>query len=149
MNIRPIRTDKDHAAALRRMEEIFGAAPDSPDEEELDVLATLVDAYEEKRWPIEVSDPIEAINLRMEQKGHTQADLAEVIGSRSRASEILKRKRGLTIDMIRAISLQWKIPAESLLGPYAVKARPTLKDPQTADRAATTRKTKTRAHGRR
>jgi HTH-type transcriptional regulator/antitoxin HigA len=123
MNIRPIRNDDDHAAALRRIEAIFEAPVGSPEADELDVLATLVEAYEETRWPIAAPDPVAAIKLRMAQADYTQADLAKVIGSRSRASEVLNKRRGLTLEMVWKLSKKWQIPAESLIKPYKTRQK--------------------------
>ena len=88
----------------------------------MEVLATLIEAFEAKHWPIEPADPIEAIRHKMEVAGLKQADLAELLGSASRASEILNRKRALTIDLVCKISRQWSIPAESLVCPYHIEA---------------------------
>ena len=118
MDIKPIRTHKDHKAALMEIERILDAGPDSAERDKLDVLATLVEKYEDEHWPIDPPDPIEAIKFRMEQSGYSQKDLADVLGSAPRASEILNRRRHLTVDMIRQISDQWRIPAESLIRPY-------------------------------
>jgi HTH-type transcriptional regulator/antitoxin HigA len=123
MNIRPIRNDKDHGAALRRIAAIFDAPAGSAEADEVDVLATLVEAYEEKRWPIAAPDPVAAIKLRMEQADYTQADLARVIGSRSRASEVLSKRRALTIEMIWKLSNTWQIPPDSLIKPYAIRKK--------------------------
>jgi HTH-type transcriptional regulator/antitoxin HigA len=119
MDIHPIRTDADHAEAVRRIEALWDAAPGTPEDDELDVLATLVDAYEVKRWPIEACTPVEAIRFSMEQNGRSQKDLAELLGSRSRASEILNGRRGLSVEQIKLLHLRWRIPAESLLGRVA------------------------------
>ena len=122
MDVFPIRTDEDHARALRRIERLWNAKPNSPEEAELDVLATLVDAYEEKRWPIEAPNPVDAIIVYMSERALTQADLAKVIGSRSRASEILNKRRHLTLEMVCALNKKWRIPAELLIKPYKLKA---------------------------
>jgi len=122
MDIRPIRNDEDHAAAVREIAALWGAAPGTAEGERLDVLATLVDAYEDRRWPLPDADPIEAIRQSMEMEGRTQADLAELLGSAPRASEILRRKRALTLPMIWALHTAWRIPAEALVKPYAVAA---------------------------
>ena len=122
MDIRPIRTDEDHAAAVREIAVLWGAAPGTPEAERLDVLATLVDAYEDRRWPIPEVDPIEAIRQSMEMEGRSQADLAELLGSAPRASEILRRKRALTLPMIWAPHKAWRIPAEALVKPYKLAA---------------------------
>lgn len=122
MNIRPIRTDKDHAQALAEIERLWGAKPKTPEGDRLDVLLALIEAYEERRWPVPASDPVEAIKFRMAQTGHTRADLAALLGSESRASEILNRKRPLTLKMIWALHENWGIPAEILIRPYATAA---------------------------
>jgi HTH-type transcriptional regulator / antitoxin HigA len=122
MNIRPIHTDRDHQTALRRIEEIFDAGPGTPEHDELAVLSTLVSVYEDKHLPILPPDPIEAIKFHMEQNGFRQKELAQVIGSASRASEILSRQRGLTVEMIRALHAAWKIPLESLVGVNETRA---------------------------
>jgi HTH-type transcriptional regulator/antitoxin HigA len=116
MFIHPIRTDADHAAALGRIEALWDAQPGTPEHDEIEVLGILVAAYEDERWPIFPPDPIDAIKFHMEQNGLRQKDLAGVIGSVSRASEILGRHRTLTVDMIRAIHAAWSIPLESLIG---------------------------------
>ena len=118
MDIRLIRNDEDHAAALREIERLWGAEVGTSDGDKLDVLAMLVEKYEEERWPDEdTSDPVDLLNYAIDELGHTQAELAELLGSRSRASELLGRRRALTVDMIRKISAAWKIPAELLVRP--------------------------------
>jgi len=139
MEIFPIRSDRDHARALRRIEALWNARPGSPEEAELDVLGTLVDAYEEARWPIETANPVEAIKEYMRRRALTQADLAKVIGSQSRASEILNRRRHLTLEMVWAISRKWRIPAESLIRPYRLKPLRKLGRAQPSVAAAATR----------
>jgi HTH-type transcriptional regulator/antitoxin HigA len=119
MNIRPIRSDQDHAAALREIGRLWGAPVGSPKGDKLDLLATLVERYEEMRWPIEdSSDPIDVLRYAIDELGHSQAELGKLIGSRSRASEILSRRRPLTVPMIRKIGQAWRIPAELLVRPY-------------------------------
>ncbi|HEX3675242.1 MAG TPA: helix-turn-helix domain-containing protein [Rhizomicrobium sp.] len=118
MDLHPIRSEKDHNSALREIERLWGAKQRTPEGDRLEILLTLVDAYEEQHWPIAPSDPIEAIRFRMEQAGHTQAELASLLGSQSRASEILKRKRPLTLQMIWKLHEAWGIPAEILIRPY-------------------------------
>lgn len=121
MNIRPIRNDADHEAALREIDRLWGAPDDSPAADKLDVLATLVEAYEKDRWPVETKkDPIELLHYLIDEAGHTQQELAEVIGSRPRASEILNRKRALTIEMVDKISKAWSVPVALLATPYKV-----------------------------
>ena len=115
MTIKPIRNDADHEAALARIEELWGYEPGTQEEDEFDVLSVLVSAYEDKRWPILPPEPVEAIKFHMEQNGLRQKDLARVLGSESRASEILNRQRSLSMENVRAIYKAWHIPLESLL----------------------------------
>lgn len=115
MNIKPIKTKKDYEAALKKIEGLFNAKPSTIDGDLLDVLTTLVEAYEQKHYKIAPPDPIEAIKFRMEQLGLKQSDIAEVIGGKNRASEILNRKRELTAKMMRDLHRKFNIPAESLL----------------------------------
>ncbi len=122
MSVKPIRNDQEHAEAVRRIEALWDCAPGTAESDELEVLATLVDAYESTRWPEMELDPIEALRVIMEDQDRTQADLARVLGSRSRASEVLNRKRALTVEMIWSISREWKIPADLLVKPYRVTA---------------------------
>ena len=124
MEIFPIRNDEDHAAALREIEKLWGASAGTEDGDKLDILATLVEKYEEGRWPnVDVSDPIDLLNYAIEELGHSQAELAELLGSRSRASELLNRRRPLTVEMIHKISEAWKIPADLLVRPSRVAAQ--------------------------
>lgn len=123
MDIRPIRTEDDHRAALKQIEACWDAAEGTEDGDRLDVLLALVEAYEEKHWPIDIDkdfDPIDVLGHAIEEMGHSQADLAELLGSRSRASEILSRRRALTVDMIHKISKAWKISADLLVRPYRI-----------------------------
>ncbi|MCP4329765.1 MAG: hypothetical protein GY791_15160 [Alphaproteobacteria bacterium] len=120
MKITPIKTEADYAAALARIERLMDAAPDTKKGDELDILTTLVVAYEEKNHSIEAPDPVAAIRFRMEQQGFKQADLAAVLKSAPRASEVLNRKRALSMDMVRALHQQWQIPAEVLIADYAL-----------------------------
>lgn len=123
MDIRPIRNDDDHVAALREIERLWGAAAGTEGGDKLDILATLVEKYEESYWPIvDTSDPVDLLNYAINELGHSQAELAELLGSRSRASEILSRRRPLTVDMIHKISQAWKIPADLLVRPSRVAA---------------------------
>jgi HTH-type transcriptional regulator / antitoxin HigA len=124
MDIRPIRTDEDHRAALAEIEACWGAPEGSEEGDRLEVLVALVERYEAKRWPVETDesfDPIDVLRYAIEELGHTQAELAELLGSRSRASEILSRRRGLTVEMICKISEAWKIPAGLLVRPYKLE----------------------------
>lgn len=123
MEIRPIRNDEDHVAALQEIEKLWGAGVGTEDGDKLDILATLVEKYEESRWPsVDTADPIDLLNYAIEELGHSQAELAELLGSRSRASELLNRKRPLTVEMIHKISEAWKIPADLLVKPSHVAA---------------------------
>ena len=117
MDIRPIRNDEDHAAALREIEQLWGAEAGTAEGDRLDVLVTLVEAYEDRRWPIEELDPVEAIKAAMEYEGRSRADLAGLIGE-SRATEILKRQRSLTLPMIRKIASAWHVPERVLVKEY-------------------------------
>jgi HTH-type transcriptional regulator / antitoxin HigA len=115
MNLKPIRTDSDHAAAIIRLEELWCAVAGTPEGDELDVLATLIDAYEAKRWPETDVEPVAFLRAFMDASGRTQSDLAELFGSRSRASEVLSRKRGLTLDMVAKLSREWGVPADVMV----------------------------------
>ena len=118
MHIKPIKTEADHRAALARIDELWEAEPNSPEGDELEVLVTLVDAYEEAHFPIDVPDPIEAIRFRMEQQGLEDKDLIAFLGQRSRVTEVMNRKRGLSITMIRKLHDGLKIPLECLVKEY-------------------------------
>lgn len=117
MDIKPIRDDADHEAALRAIEALWGAEPGTPEHDHIDVLATLVDSYEARRWAIGELDPIAMIEAAMEQDGHSRKELAALIGG-NRASEVLARKRPLNLPMIRKIAEAWKLPVSSLTGEY-------------------------------
>jgi HTH-type transcriptional regulator / antitoxin HigA len=124
MDIRPIRTDRDHRAALAEVERLWGSPEGTDEGDKLDILVTLVENYEEKRWPIRKRrrfDPVDVLLYAIDELGHTQTELAGLIGSRSRASEILSRRRALTVDTIHKISKAWHIPADLLVQPYALK----------------------------
>ena len=118
MDIKPIKTEADYQAALQEIEGLFDAAPDTPEGDRLDVLVTLVEAYEEKHYSIPKPDPIEAILYHMESRGLVRRDLEPYIGSRARVSEVLNRKRPLTMEMIRNLHKGLGIPAEILIQPY-------------------------------
>ncbi|HHN93715.1 MAG TPA: helix-turn-helix domain-containing protein [Anaerolineae bacterium] len=118
MEIRPVETEADYEAALKEIERLFDATPGTPEGDRLEVLTTLVEAYEEKRYAIPLPDPVEAIQYYMESRGLTRRDLESYIGSRGRVSEILNRKRPLSIDMIRRLHAGLGIPAEVLIQPY-------------------------------
>jgi len=116
-SVRPIRTEKDYEAALKEVERLWGAKNGSPNGDRLDVLATLIEAYEDEHYPMDPPDPIEAIKFRMEQQGLTRKDLEPLIGTRTRVAEVLNRKRGLSIDMIRRLHEALGISAEILIRP--------------------------------
>ena len=115
MDIKPIKTDADYRAALKEIEILMMAELGSPEGEKLDVLATLVEAYEHKHYPLDLPDPVEAIKFEMEQKGLTIKDLEPMIGKSNRVYEVLNRKRSLTLKMIWRLHEQLGIPAESLI----------------------------------
>ncbi len=119
-DIRPIRTEVDYEWALAQAAGYFEKQPKrgTPAGDRFEVLLSLIEAYEAKHWAIDAPDPVEAIKVQMKQLGRTQADLSELIGSRSRATEILKRQRRLTMAMVRKLSESWHIPAEVLIQPY-------------------------------
>ena len=118
MNIKPIKSESDYDKALTVIDDLMGAAPDTPKSDKLEVLVTLVEAYEAERWTIEPPDPISAIEHVMEARSLRQKDLAALIGSQSRASEVLNRRRPLTLPMIRALSIEWNLPADVLVREY-------------------------------
>ena len=118
MKILPIRNEKDYQKALDRLEDIFDAKKGTEEGDELEILSILIDRYENENFPIGMPDPIEAIKFRMEQMGMKQKDLAEVVGFKSRVSEILNKKRKLTLDMIRKLNTTLHIPTEVLIQDY-------------------------------
>ena len=124
MDIRPIRNEADYDWALAEIEQYFDnePAPGTPAADRFEVLADLIEAYEARHWPIGPADPVEVIKYRMELGGFQAKDLAEVLGSKSRASEILNRKRAITLDMARKLHDAWGIPAEVLIRPYRLDA---------------------------
>jgi HTH-type transcriptional regulator / antitoxin HigA len=125
MDIRPIRTDEDHRAALAEIETCWGAPDGSKAADKLDVLVALIESYEERRWPIDAAmrfNPVDVLHYAIDELGHAQTELAELLGSRSRASEILARRGALTVEMIHKISEAWKIPADLLVRPYAIES---------------------------
>ncbi len=120
MEIKPIKEEKDYQATLKEIEGLFEAAPGTPEGDRLDVLTTLVEAYEDRNFQLPLPDPIEAIIYYMESRGLTRRELEPYIGSRSRVSEILNRKRALTIVMIRKLHSGLGIPADVLIKPYSL-----------------------------
>jgi HTH-type transcriptional regulator / antitoxin HigA len=123
MTIKPIRTKADHEAALREIERLWGADEGTPEGDRLDVLATLVEAYEQAHFPMDAPDPIGAIKFRLEQQGADQKALIGVIGNRTRVYEVLRRDRALSLSMIRRLNQRLKIPAEVLIRPVRVRRR--------------------------
>jgi HTH-type transcriptional regulator/antitoxin HigA len=118
MTIKPIKTESDYRVALNRMEEIFDAAIGTEESDEADILGMLVDEYEKKHYPIDPPDPIEAIKIRMDEMHLKQLDLVNVIGGKSRVSEILNRKRKLTVEMIRKLTTRLNISPGVLIKDY-------------------------------
>ncbi len=120
MNIKPIKNEQDYQEALSIIDSLMNAKPNTKEMDKLEILTTLVESYEEQRYKIDAPDPIEAIKFRMEQEGLKQKDLVSIVGSKSRVSEILNRKRKLTIQMIRNLHNQLHIPIESLFLDYKI-----------------------------
>ncbi len=119
--LKPIKTKADYEASLAEMERLWGARSGTPGGDRLDILATLIDAYENDHFPMDPPDPIEAIKFRMEQQGLTRKDLSEILGSRTRVAEILNRRRGLSINMIRRLHVKLGISLEVLIQPVRTK----------------------------
>ena len=115
MKIKPLKTEKDYKSALEHVRRLWNAEPETPDGDDLDVLITLIEAYEEKHYPIDPPDPVEAIKFRMDQKGLRRVDLAPILGGKNRVSEVLQRKKPLTLKMIRNLHQKIGIPYESLI----------------------------------
>jgi HTH-type transcriptional regulator/antitoxin HigA len=120
-NLKPIRTKADYEAALVVIERLWGSRVGTPEGDRLDILATLVDAYENEHYPMDPPDPIEAIKFRMEQQGLNRKDLADILGSRTRVAEVLNRRRGLSINMIRRLHEKLGISVEVLIRPIRTK----------------------------
>ncbi|MCI0438880.1 MAG: transcriptional regulator [Chloroflexi bacterium] len=120
MEIRPIKTDMDYQEALAEIERLFDAPPGTPEGDSLEVWTTLVEAYEERQYPIEAPDPIEAILYYMESRGLSRRDLEPFIGSRARVAEVLNRKRPLSLEMIRRLHAGLSIAADTLIQPYSL-----------------------------
>ena len=118
MHIKPIKTVEDHKIALARIEQLWEAEPNTPEGDELEVLATLVHAFEEEHYPIEAPDAVEAIKFRMEQQGLEDVDLVPFLGQRSRVTEVLNRKRGLSMAMVRKLHKGLHIPLDCLVKEY-------------------------------
>ena len=122
MEIKPIKTEADYEAAMKEIEQLWGASYGSPEGDKLDVLVTLIEAYEEKHYPIPPPDPIEAILHYMENQGLSEQDLEPYLGSHLYVSEVLNRQRGLSLDMIRKLHMELGIPADILVQPYILQA---------------------------
>ncbi|MCC5930011.1 MAG: helix-turn-helix domain-containing protein [Cyclobacteriaceae bacterium] len=120
MELKPIKSEEDYRAALKRLEEIFDAKPGTPESDELELLSLMVDNYENTHYPIEAPDPIEAIKIRMEEMNLKQVDLIPEIGGKSRVSEILNRKRRLTVDMIRKLAIRLNLSTDLLIKEYTL-----------------------------
>lgn len=118
MTIKAIKTEKDYNEAMERLETLFDAKKGTPEGDELEVIGILIDQYEKEHFPIGMPDPIEAIKFRMEQLGYNQTDLANIVGLKSRASEILNRKRKLSLEMIRQLHDRLNIPTDVLIQVY-------------------------------
>ena len=144
MRIRPIRTEADHDSAVARIAELIEAKPDTAEGEELDILATLVDAYEAKYHAIDAPDPITAIQFRMEQQGLTRKNLEPLIGSRARVSEVMTRRRPLTLAMIRRVRDELGISADLLVG-HPERTRHKRVQARELERGSTTSKRQTAA----
>ena len=123
MQIKPIRTKADYGRTLREIERMWGAKERTPEGDRLDVLATLIEAYEQMHFPIDPTDPIEAIRFRLEQQGLDPRALVGVIGGRSRVYEVMQRKRALSLEMIRRLHQRFGIPAEVLIRPVRARRR--------------------------
>jgi antitoxin component HigA of HigAB toxin-antitoxin module len=123
LQIRPLRSDRDYRAALAAIDRLWGAKAGSPEGDRLEVLALLVERYERERWPVGAVDPIDVIEFFMDQNGYGPSDLARVLGSAPRVSEVLGRRRALTLGMIRKLAAGWRIPVELLVQPYQLRRR--------------------------
>jgi HTH-type transcriptional regulator / antitoxin HigA len=122
MIVKPIKTKKDYALALKRLEKVFDASPSTPEGDEAELLAMVIDAYEQEKFPIDAPDPIEAIKIRMEEMGLRQIDLVGIIGEKGKVSEVLRRKRRLNLAMIRRINQRLQIPPSVLIQEYKLSA---------------------------
>jgi len=139
MEISPIKTESDYAAAMHRIEAVWGAAPGTPEGDELEILVTLAEAYEHRHYPIDLPDPVEAIKFRLEQEGKDYRALIGVIGQRTRVYEVMRRARPLSLNMIRKLHNQFEIPAEVLIQPTRKPVRRTARSSRPAPRRSTRR----------
>ncbi len=122
MIVKPIKTKKEYELALKRLERVFDASPTTPAGDEAELLAMVIDAYEQEKFPIDAPDPIEAIKIRMEEMGLRQIDLVGIIGEKGKVSEVLRRKRKLNLAMIRRINQRLQIPPSVLIQEYKLSA---------------------------
>jgi HTH-type transcriptional regulator/antitoxin HigA len=122
INLKPIHSEDDYRQAMQMLGLLWGAAEGSPESDQLDILATLIEKYEEENFPMDLPDPVDAILFRMEQQGLSRKDLEPMLGTRNRVSEVLNRRRGMSIEMIRALHEGLKIPAEVLIKPSKIPA---------------------------
>jgi len=135
-DITPIKDESSHQAALAQIDRLWGAKEGTPDGDRLDVLMTLVDAYERAQWPDDDIDPVDAVKARMENSGRTRKEFEAIVGSSGRASEILNRKRHLTLAMIWKLARVWAIPADLLIRPYKLaRSKPRSRRSRTGTRA--------------
>ena len=116
--MKPIRNEAEYDLALAEVDRLMGAAADTPEGDRLEVLSVLIEAYEAEKWPVAAPDPVSVIEHVMEARGYRQGDLARLLGSQPRASEVLHRRRALTLPMIRALSAEWNVPADLLVQEY-------------------------------
>ncbi len=123
MNLKPIKTHDDHAAALKEIERLWGAKEGTADADQLDILTTLVESYEEIHFPMDLPDPIEAIKFRLEQQGEDKKTLIGIIGNRTRVYEVLRGDRALSLTMIRQLNERFNIPAEILIRPVRLRKK--------------------------
>jgi HTH-type transcriptional regulator / antitoxin HigA len=124
VNIKPIHTEDDYKEAMKTLATLWGSAEGSPESDQLDILATLIEKYEEEHFPMDLPDPVDAILFRMDQQGLSRKDLEPMLGTRNRVSEVLNRRRGMSIEMIRALHARLHIPAEVLIKPSKIPAYP-------------------------
>ena len=125
MTLRTLKTEADYKEALTEIDKVFDAEPNTPEADRLDILALLVEAYKEQHYPIPAPDPVAALKYYMESRGLTRRDLEPYLGSRARVAEVLNRKRGLSIDMIRRLHQGLGISADILIQPYLLASQPT------------------------
>lgn len=147
MGIKPIHSEADYERALRRVEELWGSAEGSAVDDELDVLATLIEAYERDHYPVECPSPIEAIQFRLEQQQKDIKALIGVIGQRTRVYEVLRGKRPLSLNMIRRLHEEFDIPADVLIQPTRRQRKGTLRNRADRRRAASRSRTRTKSRG--